>query len=144
MHAEYCFVPAALTRLPCGITHVVGRATSVIVGACTIDTLDGTGSPCRLKLTTKRNCPSGVRPIVAGNSPRFTRPTSESPSVVNFHTLPNGVPCASETYQYRPSGETVMPCGPSTSAGIDPFYRHRAVHREALPGSERQPAHQVG
>src|SRR5690349_21525807 len=66
MHAEYCFVAAAFKREPCGIVHVVNRATSVIVCVETTETDDGTMSPCRLKFTTKRNAPSGVMSSVAG------------------------------------------------------------------------------
>src|SRR5829696_4995880 len=66
MHAEYCFVPCGFKREPCGIVQVCIRATSVIVCVDTTDTDDGTMSPCRLKLTTKRKLPSGVMSRVAG------------------------------------------------------------------------------
>src|SRR5436190_11321821 len=52
MHAEYCFVPCALMRDPWGIVQVGTRATSTISPVATIETLDGTISPWRLKLTT--------------------------------------------------------------------------------------------
>jgi hypothetical protein len=36
---------------------------------------------------------------VAGRGPPVAESTNVSGPVVNFHTLPNGVPCARETYQ---------------------------------------------
>ena len=90
MQAEYCFVPCALMREPWGIVHVVMRAISSISPVATTDTDEGTMSPCRLKLTTYRNSPSGVVCIVAGNIPRVTRPTTASSFVEYFHTLPKG------------------------------------------------------
>jgi hypothetical protein len=41
-----------LIRDPCGIVHVWTRATSTISSVETIDTDDGTISPCKLKFTT--------------------------------------------------------------------------------------------
>src|SRR5215203_507352 len=52
MHAEYCFVPCGLIRDPCGMRHVLIRATSRSPLVATTDTVEGTRSPCRLKLTT--------------------------------------------------------------------------------------------
>ena len=52
MQAEYCFVPCALRREPCGIVQVGIRAISVIVRVETTETVDGVMSPCRLKFTT--------------------------------------------------------------------------------------------
>ena len=97
MHAEYCLVPCGLMREPCGITHVTGRATSIIWSVSTIDTDEGTMSPCTLKFTTKTSAPSGVTCAVAGKSPSVTRPSTESPSVEYFQSVPYGVPCATET-----------------------------------------------
>ena len=66
MQAEYCFVPCAFKREPCGMVQVGIRATSVIVAVDTTDTVEGTMSPCRLKFTTKRKSPAGVTSMVAG------------------------------------------------------------------------------
>src|SRR5262249_61142586 len=52
MHTEYCRVPSEFNREPCGIAHVPMRAISVISSVATTDTLEGTMSPWRLKLTT--------------------------------------------------------------------------------------------
>jgi hypothetical protein len=52
MQAEYCLVPCALMRDPCGMVHVGTRATSTISSVATIETLEGTISPWRLKFTT--------------------------------------------------------------------------------------------
>src|SRR6185369_9993775 len=97
MHTEYCFVPRAFKREPCGIVHVGIRATSVIVCVETTETDDGTMSPCRLKLTTKRKLPSGVISIVAGKFPSVVLPRTESSFVEYFQTVPKGRPCAIET-----------------------------------------------
>ena len=51
------------------------RATSSIPSVATTDTDEGTRSPCRLKLTTKANSPSGVTCAVAGNMPSVTWPS---------------------------------------------------------------------
>ncbi len=45
MQAEYCQVPVTSIRLPCGITQVVTRATSVLVGVYTTDTDEGIMAP---------------------------------------------------------------------------------------------------
>src|SRR6185503_6603360 len=97
MHAEYCFVPCGFKREPCGIVHVGIRATSVIVCVETTETVDGTISPCKLKLTTKRKLPSGETSRVAGKSPSVAFPTTASFLVEYFQTVPNGRPCAIET-----------------------------------------------
>ena len=86
----------------------------------TTDTDDGTRSPCRLKLTTYRNSPSGVTCIVAGNIPSVTWPSTVSSATAYFHTEPNGCPCASETKYVLPSGDMATPCGPSMSFGMRP------------------------
>src|SRR6185295_17692397 len=75
MHAEYCFVPCGFKREPCGIVHVGIRATSVIVCVETTETVEGTMSPCKLKLTTKRKLPSVEISSVAGNNPSVVFPT---------------------------------------------------------------------
>src|ERR1044072_4881430 len=97
MHAEYCFVPCPFKREPCGIVHVWIRATSVIVCVETTETDDGTMSPCRLKLTTKRKLPSGVMSIVAGKYPSVALRSTVSFFVEYFQTVPNGRPCAIDT-----------------------------------------------
>src|SRR6185369_16998407 len=97
MQAEYCFVPCPFRREPCGIVHVGMRAISVIVWVDTTETVDGTMSPCRLKLTTKRKLPSGVMSIVAGKFPSVVLPRTESSFVEYFQTVPKGRPCAIET-----------------------------------------------
>ena len=84
-------------REPCGIVHVGTRATSTISSVATIETLDGTMSPWRLKLTTYANSPSGVICSVAGKLPSITRPASESFASAYFHRNPYGVPCAVDT-----------------------------------------------
>src|SRR5215813_3831129 len=94
MHAEYCFVPCGFKREPCGMVHVGMRAISVIVCVETTETDDGTMSPCRLKLTTKRKLPSGVTSIVAGKYPSVVFPSTASLLVEYFQTVPNGRPCA--------------------------------------------------
>jgi hypothetical protein len=94
MHAEYCFVPCGFKREPCGIVQVGMRATSVIVCVETTETVDGTMSPCRLKLTTKRKLPSREISSVAGKSPSVAFPTTASFFVEYFQTVPNGRPCA--------------------------------------------------
>src|SRR5215216_4283259 len=66
IQAEYCFVPCAFKREPCGMVQVCIRATSVIVCVDTTETDDGIMSPCRLKFTTNRKLPSGEMSIVAG------------------------------------------------------------------------------
>src|SRR5689334_4704997 len=97
MQAEYCLSPCTFRREPCGIVQVVRRFTSSIESVATMETEDGTISPCRLKLTTYRNSPSGVMSIVAGKYPSVTRPTTASSFVEYFQTAPNGLPCPSET-----------------------------------------------
>src|SRR5262249_35591821 len=67
IQAEYCRVPWPLIREPWGIVHVLTLATSAIEPVSTIDTDDGTITPCRLKLTKYRKFPSGVTSIVAAN-----------------------------------------------------------------------------
>src|SRR5437016_4745039 len=58
--------------------------------------------------------------MVVGNISSGALPTSVSPSAAIFQREPYGVPCASETYQNLPSGETVTLWGPSMSAGMMP------------------------
>ena len=93
------------------------RATSVIVSTSTAEMLPGSMPPCRLKLTANSSPVAGETSSVAGNSPRVTSPTHASVPVSYLWTLPNGSPCARDTYQWRPSGPTAMPCGPSISLG---------------------------
>ena len=96
-------MPSRVRREPCGIAHVVMRAISTISSVLTTLTDDGTISPCRLKLTTNAIEPSGVTWSVAGKLPSVTRPsgrphaTPRSAPAGNFHSEPNGVPCAVET-----------------------------------------------
>ena len=85
------------TPQPWGMVQVCRRATSVIVAVETTDTEDGTMSPCRLKLTTKTNWPSGVMSAVAGKYPSVAFPRTESSFVEYFHSEPKGRPCAIET-----------------------------------------------
>src|SRR2546426_5645556 len=70
--------------------------------------------------------------MVVGNSPSGALPTSVSPAAAIFQSEPYGVPCASETYQNLPSGETVTLWGPSTSAGMMPTGTTLTV-RSAVP-----------
>jgi hypothetical protein len=58
--------------------------------------------------------------MVVGNISTGARPTSVSPCTAIFHSEPYGVPCATVTYQKRPSGDTVTLCGPSISEGMTP------------------------
>ena len=69
----------------------------------------GTGFPWRLKLTTNSDAPSGLIDMVAGKRPTVVESTNSSVPVVIFHTNPYGVPCAIETYQCSPLGDTVSP-----------------------------------
>src|SRR2546426_6004193 len=70
--------------------------------------------------------------MVVGNISSGALPTSVSPSAAIFQSEPYGVPCASETYQNLPSGETVTLWGPSMSAGMMPTGTTLTV-RSALP-----------
>ena len=72
--------------LPWGFTHVSILAISCIPVAKIAETELGTGLPCRLKLTTKSESPSGVTAIVAGNMPTPALPRSWSLPAVYFHT----------------------------------------------------------
>ena len=90
-------MPCGLSREPCGIVHVVMRATSAISSTYTTETDDGFISPCRLKFTTYAYSPSGEICSVAGKAPSVTVPRRESPTVLNFHSSPFGKPCAVET-----------------------------------------------
>src|SRR5678815_5533988 len=75
-------------------------------------------SPWKSEFGTYAHSPSGESPIVVGNIPTFTRPSSESVPVEHFHTAPYGVPWAIDTYQNRPSGETATLCGPLSSLAM--------------------------
>ena len=77
----------------------------------------GSIPPCRLKFTTNIRPVAGETSSVAGKSPSVTSPTHASVPVSYLWTLPKGSPWAMETYQWRPSGSTPMPCGPSISFG---------------------------
>src|SRR3989442_3475478 len=70
--------------------------------------------------------------MVVGNISSGALPTSVSPSAAIFQSEPYGVPCASETYQNLPSGETVTLWGPSMSAGMMPTGTTLTV-RSAVP-----------
>src|SRR5262245_22800922 len=107
--------------------HVVTRASSVIDSAWTMDTLDGTGSPWRLKLTTYTNSPDGLTCNVAGNMPSVTRPTGWLVVVEYFQSAPFGWPCAIDTKSDVPAGSSASPCGPSMSTGITPVSNCRST-----------------
>ena len=50
MQAEYCFVPCALMREPCGIVHVGTRATSTISSVATIEHARGDHLPVEVEV----------------------------------------------------------------------------------------------
>ena len=102
------------------MTPVSMRATSVIVSTSTAEMLLGSIPPWRLKLTAYSRPVAGETSRVAGKRPSVTSPTHASAPVSYLWTLPKGSPWASETYQWRPSGATPMPCGPSISLGYLP------------------------
>jgi hypothetical protein len=70
--------------------------------------------------------------------PTFTRPMSESVPVAYFHTEPNGVPCAIETYQNFPSGETATLCGALSSLAMSLTEISRTFRHPLGPTSIRE------
>src|SRR4029453_12865724 len=92
-------------------------------------------SPWKSEFGTYAHSPSGERPIVVGNMPTFQRPTSKSVPVVYFHTAPYGVPCAMETYQNRPSGDTATLCGPLSSFAMSFTEISRTLNHPFRPTS---------
>ena len=112
-------------------------AISVIETVSITEIVEGTWSPWRLKFTTNRNPVAGEMSIVAGKSPAVASPTSRSVPVSNLWTVPQGIPWAIDTYQWRPSGETRTPCGPSISFGRIPTGMRRTSSPPSGPKRTR-------
>src|SRR5688572_8578728 len=112
--------------------------TTFMVGVYRADTVFWwPRSPWKSEFGTYAQLPSRESATVVGNMPTSARPSRESPSTVYFQIDPNGLPCAIDTYQNRPSGETATLCGPLVSFGTSFTDTSRAFFHPSGPTSMR-------
>jgi len=98
MQETYTWVPAWLTRTPCGMSQAGIEVSVCMEGVYTTVTGFVAGwIPKKSELATNAKSPSGVRPMVVGYMSAGARPRTESVTASNRQRDPVGTPWAMVT-----------------------------------------------